>query len=550
MSDVVVRDNYFDRQVLRTQDFTDEQAYHLAMRRKHNLGGHSWGVVHGLELVVTDGSPYLNAGLAVDGYGRELVVTEPLPVPVNGFAELNRSLLDVMLVYGRRGSDLAPPGYAGCDDDGVLFYRWVETPTLRLQVPPEDDPPDRRAPPDVPTGDHRFPPSRLPPDDPEREWPVLVGQLRYDPSKPDAAYVPDISDRPYAGLVGERLEAPSGRARVQVGAEREDDPRRFAVWIEDPARPGELETDPRLAIGSDGNLQVRGDAECDGQLTVGRAVQLGAGGPPPAAAPWSIYLVQDNGQPTTLRVEIPNRALGGPANQFAVGRWSEDAPGGAKFQPCLTVGDDCTVTVAGDLLVQGTLVPEGAVTAGNLGPDARRMLLSSYLGGVGGAGILLGRYYRSPFPEPSGPNVVEALAPVLLADESGLREVARTLAESTAQRAAFAAVVQERYPQLAAALGADLARARDPGPEGERRDTAGLREGETAETGLAIADVEPTARPDPEPEPEQAKGPEPEPGAGEAKPKGDAGGTKPREDSGGKTPGQGAGGKRRTPKGK
>jgi hypothetical protein len=544
MSDVVVRDNYFDRQVLRTQDFTDEQAYHLAMRRKHNLAGHSWGIVHGLELTVNEGSPYLKAGVAVDGYGRELVVTETLAVPVNGFAELNRSLLDVVLVYGRRGSDLAPPGYAGCDEGGgSLFYRWVETPTLRLQIPPEDDPPDRRAPDEVPSDDRAFPPSRLPPDDPEREWPVLVGQLRYDPSKPDAAYVVDMSDRPYAGLVGERLEAPSGRARVQVGAEREADPRRFAVWIEAPNQPGVLETDPRLAIDRDGNLQVRGDAECDGQFTVGRAVELGVGSPPPAAAPWSVYVVQDTGQPTrTLRVEIPNRpAGGGPANQFVVGRWAEDAPGGPKFQACLTVSDDCTVTVAGDLLVQGAVTTEEAVTAGTLGADARRMLLSSYLGGVGGAGILLGRYYRSPFPEQGGPNAVESLTPLLLASESGLRQVARTLAESTAQRAAFAAVVQESFPQLAAALGADLARpaaARQPGPEGQRLDAVGLQEGETAETGLTIADVEPTARP--EPEPEQGAGGK-EPGAGGKEPEPGAGGIKPEP---------GAGGKRRTPKGK
>ena len=44
------RVHYFDHQFLRVEDFTDEQAYHLEMRRAHNRMLHSPGVAHGLAL--------------------------------------------------------------------------------------------------------------------------------------------------------------------------------------------------------------------------------------------------------------------------------------------------------------------------------------------------------------------------------------------------------------------------------------------------------------------------------------------------------------------
>ena len=52
-ADRIVRVRYFDRQFLRPQDFTDEQTYHVAMRRRHNIAGHSWGILHGLALTAT-----------------------------------------------------------------------------------------------------------------------------------------------------------------------------------------------------------------------------------------------------------------------------------------------------------------------------------------------------------------------------------------------------------------------------------------------------------------------------------------------------------------
>ena len=46
----IVRVHYYKEQFLRTDDFREEQDYHLAMRRRHNLAHHTWGVAYGLEV--------------------------------------------------------------------------------------------------------------------------------------------------------------------------------------------------------------------------------------------------------------------------------------------------------------------------------------------------------------------------------------------------------------------------------------------------------------------------------------------------------------------
>jgi hypothetical protein len=76
--DVNKRMNYFDRQFLRAQDFTDEQDYHIDRRRRHNKFFHSAGVADlpdGLKVVQQSGDRVtVQPGWAVDEEGREMVV--------------------------------------------------------------------------------------------------------------------------------------------------------------------------------------------------------------------------------------------------------------------------------------------------------------------------------------------------------------------------------------------------------------------------------------------------------------------------------------------
>ena len=111
--DGLTRVNFHDRQFLRPQDFVAEQIYHLIGHRRHNVGSHTWGIVAGLTLTEQEGSVYVEPGMAVDGYGRDLVVSRRIAVRTQTFDERLTSALRVWLIFGQDGAEGAPPGF-GC----------------------------------------------------------------------------------------------------------------------------------------------------------------------------------------------------------------------------------------------------------------------------------------------------------------------------------------------------------------------------------------------------------------------------------------------------
>lgn len=400
MSDAVSRVNYFGEQFLRTQEFVDEQAYHVAMRRRHNIGQHVWGIVSGLELVVEEGVVYVNAGMGVDGFGREIVLRARQPLPAGVFADTGSDTLEVWIEYDRVGSDPAPSGYAGCgDEDGAPAYRWQERPLVTLEVP---DPAftDRRRPETVAPGDVAFVPFRTPPDDPLRRFPLFLGQI-LAPVKAGDPPTLDLNGRPYVGLVGDSVRDPADRAWIQLGAQDDDDPNAFAVYVrvDDPqARYDE----PRLAVLRDGSVELDGDTTVTGDVTLrGSALVFGEG--PERAAddrPWRTYHVHDAATDThELRIEMARPAPGGTlgTNRVVVGSFAKDPDGGPPaFHACLTISDDGTVTVHGDLVVTGRIFAAGGEAGAQLSAQARQFIASSFLSGVGGGSALLDRLYKSP----------------------------------------------------------------------------------------------------------------------------------------------------------
>jgi hypothetical protein len=80
----IERLNYYEGEFLGAADFEAEQEYHRDMRRRHNLAQHTWGIVSGLDLAQpvngasnangAEVDVYLQPGMAVDGFGREIVV--------------------------------------------------------------------------------------------------------------------------------------------------------------------------------------------------------------------------------------------------------------------------------------------------------------------------------------------------------------------------------------------------------------------------------------------------------------------------------------------
>jgi hypothetical protein len=402
-SDTIARVNYFDRQFLRTQDFADEQSYHIAMRRRHNIAQHSWGIVEGLQMVHDEQNLFVQPGMAIDVFGRELILEDRQLLPATAFEDKGSDVLNVWLAYGALASDQAPPGYAGCGSGvGALFYRVQEQPQIRL-LPPDPHFPDPRKPKGVLPGDADFDPSRSPPDNPQRYWPVFLGKLTRNLANQQQPITIDPSGRPYAGLVGESVMAPSGRARLQLGSEQAGDDDRLALFILDD-KPGQP---PALKIDKAGVTTVQGSATVHGDVKlVQGAIEFGVGSVT-TPQPWRIYRNQTTGgtgaaQTVQNELRIEMAASGAGNNQVVIGHWSATDN---RFIPCLTIDDRCNVTVHGNLVVQGRISSTGGIVPGALSPAAGAFVTAGLLTGLGGVGVSV----QQPAPGAQSPSQSGAL---------------------------------------------------------------------------------------------------------------------------------------------
>ena len=402
------RVRYRERQLLRAADLAAEQSYHLAARRRHNTGLHGWGIVRGLRLIETPAGFGVEPGMALDGYGRELFIGEPLVIQEESFDLLESDELDVWLVYDRVEETTALRGRWDCGPG--RHNRWREVSRLRLT--PAHQPANPRAPVEVPLDDIPFAPHRTPPDDPAREWPVYLGTISNRQTFAPVERLP----RPYVKLAGEFVNAPSGRARMQVGSELVSQSERFAVAV--PDATGAFIK--RLSIDREGKTAIRGDANLGGNLTMheseagtsteNEVVNYCSRAPtrtseeaaaraiifrPPAstpdkAAPWQLYrttITEAEKQVRQLRFELGHPGGDGdPAlNKFVVG--TSDAAG--SFTACLTLTADCLLTIAGDLNVNGRLI-EGPIKADPTDPRFGAALINQWSKGVVSANSQLG----------------------------------------------------------------------------------------------------------------------------------------------------------------
>jgi hypothetical protein len=79
----VKRLRFFDGQLLTAKELQAEQEYHIEKRRRHNRLLHGFGVVNGLAVTVDAGPAtvvLISPGLAVDGYGNEILVESPVRI--------------------------------------------------------------------------------------------------------------------------------------------------------------------------------------------------------------------------------------------------------------------------------------------------------------------------------------------------------------------------------------------------------------------------------------------------------------------------------------
>jgi hypothetical protein len=215
-SDDIKRLNFYERQFLRTQDFRDEQAYHIEMRRRHLIAHHSWGIVVGLEIIQDATSEIwsVQPGMAVDGFGREIIVFDPEPLDTLKIAEKLAGVsaetpLKIWLAYQEEKSNRPAAGYEVCDPPDQ-FTRIQET--FRLIY--DDNPP---------TQDQTNPPQpyEVIADDPTvTRWPIYLGTIIWDPADPTQPTIKrvDSTDRPYIGLVGAEITPPTVAQSSPPGA--------------------------------------------------------------------------------------------------------------------------------------------------------------------------------------------------------------------------------------------------------------------------------------------------------------------------------------------
>jgi hypothetical protein len=152
----IERLNYYEGEYLGALDFQAEQEYHRDMRRRHNLGQHTWGIVTGLELAqapngntnpsgTNEVDVYLQPGMAVDGFGREIVALSQSQLTTAMLAayydpNANASPVLMYVWIGYQQSLLQPPSDACANMNVSNAYGRIQE-TYTLTVTQNDSPP-------------------------------------------------------------------------------------------------------------------------------------------------------------------------------------------------------------------------------------------------------------------------------------------------------------------------------------------------------------------------------------------------------------------------
>lgn len=442
----VARNRYAEGQILHARDLERESDYFMVRDRQHNALAHSPGILYGLQLVASkrgleeaiaeeeqdpnvelDLDLYVEAGVAIDGMGRLVVVTGREQVR-SDLATLPALLRDgryrVELYYahasdsssagsngngGSNGSGCGPAtGHTG--SSGGTRSNSVLREHFRIQLTSVDTPPAEFDLGSVLDG---------PVDTPAVQAPVVLGTVSWSrATKTFVAYSTD--QRTYAGVAAQQIRTPDGRAQLNINdisgrtvLRRAQMPAKDA---EDPFTPGPFKD--HVAIDEDGNTWI------NGQLSVGPTEPI-------EGVPGGINFRESRSStlPSGWRAEFvrtnPGSAFGEnpagddlPANEYEPGdrelrillqREVDQGPGEGRhrivigrinsqeeFDPALVVYDYpptesdrgfVTVEVCGDLHVRGTAFLHSVRKARDSGDASEQltMLLTLLAGPLGGA---------------------------------------------------------------------------------------------------------------------------------------------------------------------
>lgn len=139
------RNNYFYGKLLSVRDFSDEQKYNNDKRRLDNIITKGCGVINGLNVVIIDDKTIsVEAGIAIDYFGREIIVEEGVSKKLNiidGFYELeNLDNVYLGIDYDEKKEELVHSiAMSSGDDNSAQYNRIKEGYRLFLTDKVEDD---------------------------------------------------------------------------------------------------------------------------------------------------------------------------------------------------------------------------------------------------------------------------------------------------------------------------------------------------------------------------------------------------------------------------
>jgi hypothetical protein len=132
----IKRLHYFDHQFLVETDFTDEQKYHLNMRRRLNRLLHTFGIAEGLEVVKSANKTVtVRPGVALDRLGQEMIVETDQVVDLSDATQFPAgATVSITIAYHEQQTD--PTTATGVSGD----TRFTEQPTINAvtTTPPTD----------------------------------------------------------------------------------------------------------------------------------------------------------------------------------------------------------------------------------------------------------------------------------------------------------------------------------------------------------------------------------------------------------------------------
>jgi hypothetical protein len=226
----IVRVHYREQQRLLASDLSAEQDARLGAVGRHHLTHHQWGVVRGLWLTQDPGGVWsLSPGIAIDGYGREIIVPEAVEI-----GEPDNSDCWTILLYYCESPDgpcLGKPPSRMAGDYRIEIVPWdVAGPDEWL---------------DLVRAKSAGAMFGLPP------WPVLVGRVGYCFPRNDIANA-DLTRTRYGRVRGDLVTASSGRATLQIGLRDATDIHHFLLSTGSDRQSLER----RVGFNRDGTLHV------------------------------------------------------------------------------------------------------------------------------------------------------------------------------------------------------------------------------------------------------------------------------------------------------